>query len=71
MGLATVGMALGLVTSGLLSGTLSRLLFGVEPRDPATFVGVAVLLALVALLASAAAGRRAARVEAVTALRAE
>ncbi len=71
MGLAMTGVVLGLAVSALLSGTLSRMLYGVEPRDPVTFVVVAILLSLVALLASTLAGRRAARVDALTALRAE
>jgi ABC-type lipoprotein release transport system permease subunit len=47
----------------------SRLLVGVGPRDAATYAGVAVLLTLVALLASGIPGLRAARLNPVEALR--
>jgi putative ABC transport system permease protein len=50
---------------------LRSLLYGVGERDPLTFVAVAVLLALVALLASWIPARRAARVDPLAAMRAE
>jgi putative ABC transport system permease protein len=50
---------------------MSTLLFKVEPGDPATFAGVALLLAFVALVASYIPGRRATTVDPVVALRAE
>jgi len=47
------------------------MLFEVKPTDPATFVGVAIRLAAVALLACWIPARRATRVEPVVALRYE
>jgi ABC-type antimicrobial peptide transport system permease subunit len=60
---------------GALAGTLGRavssLLFGVTVRDPATFVRVAVVTAIVVLAACVVPARRAARVDPTVALRYE
>lgn len=69
IGLAGVG--LGALASLALSRLLSARLFGVTPTDPATFGVVAILLLGVAALASYVPARRAARVDPLTALRAE
>ena len=71
MTLATVGLGIGLI--GALAGTrvLSSLLFDTTPLDPAPFIGVAVLLALVALLACYIPARRATKVDPMVALRHE
>jgi putative ABC transport system permease protein len=50
---------------------LSALLFGVTATDPNTFGGVALLLAVVALLASHIPARQAMRIDPVAALRAD
>ena len=50
---------------------LRTLLFGVGERDPVTFTVVAGLLATVALVASWVPARRAARVDPLSAMRAE
>ena len=50
--LAAVGVALGALGAIMLTDSLSTLLFGVAPTDPVTFLGVALLLATVAVAAS-------------------
>jgi ABC-type antimicrobial peptide transport system permease subunit len=66
-----VGLTLGLPCA--LTGTriVSHLLFDLSPSDPTTVVGVAISLALVALLACSVPAWRAARVDPMTALRHE
>ena len=71
MALVAVGVALGL--AGAIAGTrlLTTFLYGVEPTDAGTFLGVALLLAAVALLANYLPARRAAQTDPMLALRAE
>jgi putative ABC transport system permease protein len=66
-----VGMAIGAAGALALGRVLSTLIYGVQPSDPLTFVGVSAILAAVALLASFIPAYRAARVEPVKALREE
>jgi len=69
--LLATGLILGL-GGGLASGrVLRRMLFGVAPNDPATFVAVAFLLGAVGLSACWLPAARAANVDPATALRAE
>ena len=70
-GLVIGGICLGIGGALSLTRVLSSLLFQVEPTDAATFVGVAILLGGVALLASYVPGRRATRVDPTDALRAD
>ncbi|MPY89098.1 MAG: FtsX-like permease family protein [Luteitalea sp.] len=66
-----LGIVVGAFGAWALSGILSRLIFGVSAADPYTFAAVALLLAIVALMASLIPAYRATRVEPVTALRNE
>lgn len=63
------GLVIGLAASAALGRSMSGLLYGVAPLDGATFVGVAVLLAVVAVTACIIPARRAARVDPVRVLR--
>ena len=71
MGLALVGVALGLFGALWLTRLLQQLLFEVTPTDPLTYVGVAIVLGLAALVACYVPARRAARVDPIVALRVE
>jgi len=53
----------------LVTRFLRTMLFGVSPFDPVSFVGVAVVLSAIALVASYVPARRAAKVDPVEALR--
>jgi predicted permease len=69
--MAAVGVVMGLITARFATRVLDSLLFGVTATDPLIFVTNAVILAAVALLASAVPARRAARVDPMEALRYE
>jgi len=71
MRLALLGVALGSMLAVGLTGLLQSLLFGIGARDPLTFLGVAVLLVLVAAAACYLPARRAATVDPMIALRCE
>jgi predicted permease len=65
------GLAVGIPLALLATRLLRSLLYEVSASDPVTFVGVAALLAAVALVASWIPSRRAARVDPAIALRAD
>ena len=67
--LAVAGIVIGLVASYGVTDVMKALLFEVSPHDPATFAGLAALLAVVALVASTLPGLRATRVSPIDALR--
>jgi predicted permease len=69
MAITTVGLAGGLVAAALLVESLSKVLYGVGPFDPATFIVVPIVLALAAVLACVGPARRAARIDPIRALR--
>lgn len=68
-GQVAVGLAAGAGLALGLTRYLGSLLYGVTARDPATFAGLAVLLAAVALVAAWLPARRAARIDPMTAMR--
>lgn len=69
--LTFAGLVIGVVTSLLLVDRLQTLLFEVNAHDPATFLGVATLVAAIAVIASYIPARRAAHADPLTVLRAE
>ena len=70
LGLAALGLGLGMAASRALTSTLGSLLFGVTPGDPFTFIGIGALLIAVAALAGYFPARRASRIDPMVALRA-
>ena len=71
MWLALAGSVTGLAGALLLSRLMTKLLYGVQPTDPATFVAVATGLGFVAMLACYIPARQAMRIDPVAALRCE
>jgi len=69
--LAISGVLIGVAAALALGRILSGFLYGVSPTDPLTIVGVAVVLTLVALLASYLPATQAMRVDPMVALRYE
>ena len=66
---AAIGLAIGLAASLAVMRGLQSILFGVEPTDPLTLLGVAIALMAVAVLAVAVPAIRAMRVDPVEAMR--
>lgn len=69
--MAVAGLVIGTILAIALARTLRSLMYGATVNDPMVFAGVALLLAIVALIASYVPAQRAASVEPVIALRDE
>ena len=69
MRLAFFGVALGTIGSLLAAQWIASLLFQTRPTDPATFVGIVLLLGTVAFVAGYLPARRASRINPMVALR--
>ena len=71
MGIALLGIVLGVLGAYGLSRLTASLLYGVSPSDPPTYAAVAGVIALVAAVACIVPTRRATRVDPLEAIRAE
>jgi putative ABC transport system permease protein len=71
LGLALIGIAVGIAASLMLTRLLSSLLFGVTATDLTTFATVSAVLLLVAFLACYIPARRATKVDPLVALKYE
>ena len=71
MKITLIGVAIGIAAALGLTRLINKLIYGVGATDPVTFLGVAILLVTVALLACYVPARRAMRVDPIIALRYE
>jgi putative ABC transport system permease protein len=71
MTFSLIGVVVGTVASFGLAQLISTFLFGVKPWDPTIFVGVPILLSMMAFLAVVIPAMRATRIDPITALRYE
>jgi len=69
--LAAIGVAIGLPAALALVRVIRFIFYGVEPHDPLTMIGAAVLMVAVAALAAWIPARRAAKIDPMEALRYE
>jgi putative ABC transport system permease protein len=69
--LSLAGIAIGTVAALAAAGLMRNLLFGIPPHDVVTFVATVLVLSAVGVLAAYLPGRRATRVDPVSALRDE
>jgi putative ABC transport system permease protein len=69
--LVSIGVGAGLVAAAALTRLLAGLLFQIEPLDPWTFSVTALILTIVAMLASYLPARRGMRIAPADALRAK
>ena len=69
--LSGVGVVAGVIAAAVAAPYLESLLFGLNPRDPAVFVVVAIAFPMVAMAAAYVPARRATRIDPVTVLRGE
>ena len=69
--LTTLGLAVGLIVSLMVTPVLQSMLVNLPATDLATFVGVSFVLIVIALVACYLPARRATRIEPIATLRAE
>jgi putative ABC transport system permease protein len=69
--LSVIGIAIGLIAAFALTRVLASMLVEVKPTDPVTFVSVALVFLVIAVLASWLPALRASRLDPTTALRQE
>jgi len=69
--LVGLGLAIGLPSAFILTRVMSTLLFGISATDPITFLGISLVVLVVALLASYIPALRATKVDPMIALRAQ
>ncbi|NKB86843.1 MAG: FtsX-like permease family protein [Acidobacteria bacterium] len=69
--LAAVGVVIGLGGAFALTRFIQGMLFGVEPTDPMTFIGLGGMVLFVAALAAVVPAYRATRVDPIVALRSD
>jgi len=69
MTLVVIGVSLGSGGAFALAHLMNRLLFGIRPTDPATFISVALVLMGVAAAACFIPARRASAIDPLIALR--
>jgi len=65
------GLILGALVAAFTTHALAKLLFGIKPDDPITFIAIAALFLLVAFLGCVIPARRAVKVDPMIALRTE
>jgi len=69
--LTSIGLGIGLVGAFATTRAMSQLLYGVTTKDPVTYIGISLMLGLVAMLACYVPTRKALRVDPMVALRYE
>jgi predicted permease len=69
LGMAAVGVVVGLLLATAVVRLLSQFLYGIGPYDPVTLVAAVALLLTVALVAAVVPARRAARVDPISVIR--
>jgi ABC-type antimicrobial peptide transport system permease subunit len=69
MWLLAIGVAIGVPAALAATRLLGKLLYGVRPADPLTFIGVTALIAAVTWISASLPARRATRVDPATVLR--
>jgi putative ABC transport system permease protein len=65
------GLAVGIAAAYALAPAIASLVYGVSPKDPATFIGIPLALMAAAALAIYIPARRAMRIDPIVALRYE